>query len=363
MRPWRSLALLWLVFAPPLSARAVEHRRPGDWPQFRGWRASGVADGQDPPVLWSAKTGANIRWRTAIPGLGRASPIVSGNCVFIVTADSGDPKAGLRVGLYGDIASVPEKTSYTWRLYCLSRLTGKILWRRTICEGVPKIKRHTKATHANSTPAANGVHLAVFLGSEGLYCYDLCGNLRWKRDLGVLDSGYYVSPQAQWGFGSSPILFQNMVIVQCDVQQDSFLAAFDVHCGRELWRTARQDVPTWSTPTIYDGPGRAELIVNGYKHAGGYDPWTGEELWRLGDGGDIPVPTPVVADGLVFLSSAHGRHRPLSAVRLGATGDLTPAGSGESPDGLLWRLPATASTSSRLSSTASISTLAATAAW
>ena len=130
-----------------------------------------------------------------------------------------------------------------------------------------------------------------------------------------------------------------MVFVQCDVQQDSFLAAFDVHCGRELWRTARQDVPTWSTPTIYDGPGRAELIVNGYKHAGGYDPWTGEELWRLGDGGDIPVPTPVVADGLVFLSSAHGRHRPLSAVRLGATGDLTPAGGGESPDGLLWRLP------------------------
>jgi outer membrane protein assembly factor BamB len=201
---------------------------------------------------------------------------------------------------------------------------------------VPKIKRHPKSTHANSTPATDGVHLVVFLGSEGLYCYDLCGNLLWKRDLGVLDSGFYRSPEAQWGFASSPIIYRNMVIVQCDVQENSFLAAFNVCNGRELWRVPRQDVPTWSTPTVYEGGIRPELIVNGYRHAGGYDPWTGRELWRLSGGGDIPVPTPLVAHGLMFLSSAHGRQRPLCAVRVGATGDIEPGVDGTSVDHIAW---------------------------
>ena len=110
----------------------------------------------------------------------------------------------------------------------------------------------------------------------------------------MLDSGYYVVPAAQWGFGSSPIIYKNMVIVQCDVQKDSFIAAFDVRNGRELWRTSRTDVPTWSTPTIFEEKTRTVLVANGYKHAGGYDPSTGKELWKLSGGGDIPVPTPVV---------------------------------------------------------------------
>jgi outer membrane protein assembly factor BamB len=130
-----------------------------------------------------------------------------------------------------------------------------------------------------------------------------------------------------------------MVIVQCDVQQNSFVGAFDVSSGRELWRTAREDVPTWSTPTIFEGDTRTELIVNGYKHAGGYDPWTGKELWRLSGGGDIPVPTPVVAHGLIFLSSAHGRQRPLCAIREGATGDITPTDEAEPGDHIAWYLP------------------------
>jgi outer membrane protein assembly factor BamB len=163
--------------------------------------------------------------------------------------------------------------------------------------------------------------------------------LLWDKDLGVLDSGYYLTPDAQWGFGSSPIIFENMVIVQCDVQKDSFVAAFDVRNGAELWRTPREDVPTWSTPTIFVGQQRTELVLNGYKQAGGYDPWTGKELWRLSGGGDIPVPTPIVADGLVILSSSHGRQRPLRAIREGATGDITPAKADDLGDYLAWQLP------------------------
>lgn len=130
-------------------------------------------------------------------------------------------------------------------------------------------------------------------------------------------------PAAQWGFASSPVIHEGVVVVQCDVQKGGFLAAFDINDGRELWRSPRSDVPTWSTPTIHRGGGRTQVIVNGYKHIGGYDFRTGKELWRLTGGGDIPVPTPVVAHGLVFITNAHGRMAPIYAVRLGAQGDIS----------------------------------------
>jgi len=336
MAPWQFLASLLVATALPLAAIASDYTWASDWPQFRGRRAAGLADGQNPPVHWSAEAWSNIRWKTAISGLGHASPVISRGRVFIVAATSSDPDPSLRVGLYGDIAPVQDEPSHSWRLYCLSRCTGQILWKRIMREGVPKIMRHPKSTHANSTPATDGIHLVVFLGSEGLYCYDFCGCLLWKKDLGILDSGYYKAPEAQWGFGSSPIIYKNMVIIQCDVQKNSHIAAFDVRDGRELWRTSREDVPTWGTPTVYDGGTRAELIVNGYKHAGGYDLLTGKELWRLSGGGDIPVPTPIVAHGLIFLSSAHGGQTPLRAIRVGATGDITPTGDVESSDHIAW---------------------------
>lgn len=310
-----------------------------DWPQFRGANAAGVASGQNLPESWDVAAGTNIRWKTAIPGLGHASPIVTGERVFVVTAVSAAENSELRVGLYGDIASVPTEPSHAWQLICLAADTGQILWERTIVERVPQIKRHTKATHANSTPATDGTHVVVLLGAEGLYCYDRDGNRLWDKDLGMLDSGYYLTPDAQWGFGGSPIIFENMVIVQCDVQKDSFVAAFDVTSGQELWRTPREDVPTWSTPTVFAGEERTELVLNGYKQAGGYDPRTGKELWRLSGGGDIPVPTPIVAHGLVFLSSSHGRQRPLRAIREGASGDITPAKADELGEYIAWQLP------------------------
>ena len=330
-----SLALQ-LALVMPASLSASDQLARSDWPQFRGWRASGVADGQYPPVSWDARDWTNVRWKTSIPGLGHASPIVVGDQIFIVSAISGDPDPRLRVGLYGDITPVDDRTVHSWHLYSLDKRTGKPLWDRTLTEDVPKIKRHTKATHANSTPASDGTHVVAFLGSEGLYCFDLCGNLQWEKDMGLLDSGFYFVPAAQWGFGSSPIIYRGHVIVQCDVLKNSFLAAFDVRDGRELWRTPRQDVPTWSTPTIVEGPSRVELVVNGFKHSGGYDPLTGRELWRLSGGGDIPIPTPIVADDLIYLSSAHGFQSPLCAVRAGASGDISPTAGATSSESIAW---------------------------
>jgi outer membrane protein assembly factor BamB len=169
--------------------------------------------------------------------------------------------------------------------------------------------------------------VVAFFGSEGLYAYDLEGTLLWEKDLGRLHSGFYVVPQAQWGFGSSPVIHAGLVLVQCDVQEGSFIAAFGAADGREVWRTRRDEVPTWSTPAIYlcdtNEDRSAQVIANGYRHIGGYDLHTGKALWRLRGGGDIPVPTPVVWEDLVFITNAHGSLAPIYAVRAaGAQGEI-----------------------------------------
>jgi len=310
-----------------------------DWPQFRGIGAAGVSEGRPMPAAWNVAAGNNVLWKTPIPGLGLSSPVVWGDMLCVSTAISGKTDATLRPGLYGEIASVPDDTSHEWRVYCLDKTTGRIAWQQTAHTGVPKIKRHTKATHANSTLATDGRHLIAFFGSEGLFAYDLKGKQLWKKDLGVLDAGFYMVPEAQWETGSSPVIHDGIVVVQADVQKGSFLAAFDVRDGKELWRMARTDVPTWGTPTVHEVNGQAQVIVNGMRHAGAYDLKTGREIWKLTGGGDIPVPTPVVSDGLVYITNAHGSMSPVYAIRDTASGDVSLASGASSNAAVAWSYP------------------------
>ena len=307
------------------------------WPQYRGPHASGVDATTALPTTWNIATGENIRWTTPIPGLAHSSPIVWGDRVYVATAVSSAGKVDLKVGLYGNIDAAKDDASHQWRLLALDKTTGKVAWNIVAHESVPKVARHTKATHCNSTPATDGRHLVAIFGSEGLFCFDAAtGNLRWKKDLGPMDAGYFASPSAQWGFASSPVIYDGKVIVQCDVQMGSFLAAFDVRDGRELWRTPRSDVPTWGTPTVVAAAGRTQIAVNGWHHSGGYDFATGRELWKHDGGGDIPVPTPIVAGELIYFTSAHGRSRPMRAVRADATGDITPPEAGKLHAAVAW---------------------------
>ncbi len=337
----RCFAMLALLLGSLFLVRVPGQARddgPG-WPSFRGANASGVSDGRPLPVDWNVPGGRNIRWKTPIPGLGHSSPVVWGNRLFVSTAISGASNPELKVGLYGDIASVNDATTHRWLVYAIDTASGKILWEKTVHSGVPKVKRHPKSTHANSTLATDGRRLVAMFGSEGLYCFDLEGKLLWQKDLGELDSAYYVVPDAQWAFGSSPVIYQDRVLVQCDVLKGSFLLALNAADGREVWRTARQDVPTWGTPTVHADAARAQVIVNGYKQAGAYDLATGKEIWRLAGGGDIPVPTPVVAHGLVFLTSAHGPLAPIYAIRLNASGDISLKGGDTSNQFVAWSYP------------------------
>jgi outer membrane protein assembly factor BamB len=294
-----------------------------NWPSFRGERAAGVAEGYPTATKWDLERGENIRWKTPIPGLAHSSPVIWGDRVFVTTAVKSEGESNLKVGLYGDIKSVEEDNVFVWRLYCIDRRDGGIRWTRQCHSGKPTVKRHPKSSHANATPCTDGNLVVAFFGSEGLYCYDMEGDPIWKKDLGILDWGYFRRLSAQWGGGSSPVIHEDMVIIQCDVQKDSFIAAYALKDGAPLWKTARDEVPTWGTPTVYTGEKHSQIIVNGYKHIGAYGIEAGKEIWRMTGGGDIPVPAPIVAHDLIYITNAHGRMSPIYAVRLSATGDIS----------------------------------------
>jgi outer membrane protein assembly factor BamB len=300
-----------------------------NWPAFRGNAASGVGDGQGAVVDWNVATGQNIRWKTPVPGMANASPAVWGNRIYITTAISGSGDTTFLAGISGNIRSHDDVSEHTWKLYALDAQTGAIVWEREVHKAVPRTKRHAKGSHAASTPVTDGKRVVVLFGTAGILAtYDTNGELLWKKDLGVIDTGYVVDPAQQWGHSASPILYQNSVIVQADQQKGSYIAAFDLAGGKELWRTIREDeISTWSTPAIATGRAGDELITNGTKIRG-YDPKTGQLRWTLAPNSQIAIPTPILGGELVYVAAGYQPVRPVYAIRPGFTGDLSlPAGT------------------------------------
>ena len=315
---------------PPVAAGA------GHWPSFRGTEAAGVADSQTGgpgaaavlgwkhlPDRWNPATGEGVLWRTAIPGLAHSSPIVWGDLVFVTSAISSRKDATFKPGLYGDGDASDDRSRHRWMLYALDKRTGKIRWERTAAESEPLNKRHIKSTYASASPATDGRIVVAWFGSQGVYAYDFAGGLRWKVDLGRVDVGAYDIPSYEWGPASSPIIWNGLVIVQCDTQADSFLLALDAETGETVWKTDRQELPSWGTPTVVTTSAGPELVTNASNYIRGYDPKTGRELWRLGGSSKITAPSPIFAAGLHVIASGRGPERPIFAVKPGARGDLT----------------------------------------
>src|SRR5688572_23380138 len=340
---------LSLIAAPPLAQQSrrivrtggtITRELPppasgtGHWPSFRGHEAAGIADGQQLPDQWSPAAGArgtNVLWRRTIPGLAHSSPIVWGDVLFVTSAISTRPDASFKPGLYGDGAASDDRSVHRWMLYAIDKRTGKIRWERAAAQGEPRNKRHIKSTYASSSPATNGRIVVAWFGSHGIHAYDFDGGLRWSVDLGRVDMGAYDIPSYEWGPASSPIIWNGLVIVQCDTQTDSFLLALNAETGETVWKTDRQELPSWGTPTIVNTPAGPELVTNASNFVRGYDPKTGRELWHLGGSSKITAPTPIFANGLHIVASGRAPERPVFAVRPGARGDLTlPAGATDS---------------------------------
>src|SRR5258706_1590538 len=211
-------------------------------------------------------------------------------------------------------------------LYALDKRTGKIVWERVAHQGVPVDKRHIKSTYANSTPATDGRIVVAWFGSQGVSAYDVSGRLLWKVDLGRLDLGAYDIPTYEWGPASSPIIWNNLVILQCDTQADSFLLALDAATGKTVWKTDRDEIPSWGTPTIVTTETGPVLVTNASNYIRGYDPMTGKELWRLGGSAKITAPTPSYSGDMILAASGRRPEAPIFAIRAGAVGDITLSG-------------------------------------
>ena len=294
------IVALVAVFGSGLSGR--------EWPAFRGGAASGVGAGT-PPVSWNVAAGTNVRWRTAIPGMGHSSPIVSGPRVFVTTAvpSAGGPTSvTLGDSSRAGIDSARDSGRYEWRLLALDSASGKVVWSTVAHTGVPRSKRHVKASHASATPATNGQVVVALMGSEGLFCFNAAdGALRWRQDLGVMDVGLVDDPTYQWGPASSPVIAGDLVLVQNDQHKGSALAAYDVASGKLMWSSPHQDMPSWATPLVTNVGGRSIAITNSPTRIRAHDVRTGRELWHMEDGAQVKVPSPVLSGSHVIVTGGY----------------------------------------------------------
>jgi outer membrane protein assembly factor BamB len=295
-----------------------------NWPQFRGPQGLGISEQKGLPTEWWPDD--NLAWKTPLPGRGHSSPVVWGDRVFLTTTVEGEEIPGAKAvhhvrnkqtWVHPDATAGNKKQ--TLKVLCLDRKTGKILWERTSFEGQVYDDRHRKNTYSSGTPVTDGKYVYAFFEAEGLYCYDFNGKLVWQTSVGKY-------AKMGMGPGTSPVLYQNLIFLQCD-QEDggpdlSFLAAVDKRTGREVWRVKRNHRKTHSTPLIVNTGKRTELITSGWETVISYDPLTGKELWRCEGVNGWAIPSAVANQEMVFVASGYPRKRVLG-IKLGGSGDLT----------------------------------------
>jgi len=308
------------VWSIALSAQADDFaaKRLVNWHQWRGPDATGVAPHGDPPINWDEKT--HIKWKTAIPGTGLSTPVIWGDRIFSLTALKTDrqPKTKASEG------KAPQ-SNHQFLILCLDRRTGGILWQRLPCEAVPHEGHAGTSSYANASPVTDGRYVYASFGSRGIYSYDMEGVQQWKADLGKFSIKY------AFGEGSSPALYQDTLIVNCDHEQQSFITALDARTGKPKWRVPRDEKSTWNTPLVTEHKGQILVLVNGANRARSYDLANGELIWQYGEKPGVDaIPSPMrINDLAIFISGLRGD--PVYAVPLGSSGDLS------STDRLAWR--------------------------
>ena len=291
------------------------------WPNWRGPNKNGLVDQGNPPVEWNEST--NIRWKAKIPGMGHSTPIVWGDRIFVQTAvqteKAGDPP--------DPEARRPAPANiYHFKVLALDRKSGKVGWEKTVREEQPHEGTHQTASFASTSGVTDGEHLYAFFGSWGLYCFDLDGNLKWEKDFGNQRVA------GTFGEGSSPTLHGDKLILNWDHQGDSFIVVMDKKTGKEIWRKARQEVTTWVTPFVIEYKGQTQVIISASKKTRSYDLKTGDVIWECSGLGSNVIPTPVYADGIVYVTSGH-RRPAMQAISLDkAKGDIT------GTDAIIWSI-------------------------
>ncbi|MEO8025757.1 MAG: PQQ-binding-like beta-propeller repeat protein [Bryobacteraceae bacterium] len=284
-----------------------------DWLQFRGPGANGVSDLKNLPLKWSATE--NIAWRTELPGAGYSSPIVVGRKIFVTTGIKGEQIPGVaprkhKIGGTADF--VHPQTSdadrkYELRVICLDADTGKVIWERTSYNGPVYDGKHSFNTYASPTPITDGKNVYVWFESQGMYAYDFDGKQKWKASFGGINA-------LNLGPGSSPLMFEDLIIVQSDQDDgaDSFIAAVRAKDGSVAWKTPRKTGASWSTPVLFDSSGKKEVITMATEAVIAYDPRTGKELWRGPGVEAFAANTPISGKGLIIAAGYHPKKKVLA---------------------------------------------------
>src|SRR5688572_32731646 len=266
-----ALAIVFVLLTAAATARA------GDWPGWRGPNGDGRSEEANLPTHWSATE--NVHWKTPIPGGGHSSPVVVGDRVLVTTALESEQKR---------------------MLLCLNRLDGKTIWEREVLRA-PLEQRHERNSYASATPATDGKHVWVsFLQRPTiqLICYDVDGNEVWRKSPGTFQSVH--------GFCSSPVLFDDLVILNCDQDATAWIVAYDKATGAERWRADRPNrTRSYCTPLAIDVGGAKQLVLSGSKSVVAYTPQTGEPIWNIDGPTEQLVASLVYEQGMVFVTGGY----------------------------------------------------------
>jgi hypothetical protein len=290
-----------------------------NWTQFRGAGSLGVAaDDPNLPDKWSPTE--NVVWKSDIPGTGWSSPVVWGDSIFLTSVISASDEEKPKKGLYFGGERPVSKAEHRWMVYAVDFNTGKIKWEREVYKAMlqPAQSRHLKNSYASETPTTDGERVYAYFGNLGLFVFDLKGKPVWSKKFPAYKTRY------GWGTAASPVVYKDRVYLINDNDEQSFLIALNKKTGEEVWRAERKEGTNWATPYIWENEQRTEIITSGTGRVRSYD-LTGKVLWDISGMSSIAIPTPFSKFGLLYIASGYvgDQHRPVYAIRPGATGDIS----------------------------------------
>jgi len=304
------------------STGICEDQRSSYWPTWRGADSDGISKAGDPPVTWSETE--NIKWKVTLAGDGSdSSPIVWHDRIYFQSAVKTDvaatPASADKKGTSGAkkrFGGAPPTHVYRFVMVSLDRNSGKLIWQKTVREVLPHEGHHSDHGFASFSPVTDGNHIWASFGSRGIYCFDMAGNIIWRRDLGNL---YTVM---SFGEAGSLAVAEDAVILVRDHEGDSAIITLDKKTGETLWEKKRDEPTSWATPFVIDVKGKKHIIVNATNAIRSYDLKTGDVIWQAGGNTRNVIPTPVTGFGMVYCASGF-RGSSLQAIDLYQTGDLT----------------------------------------